>query len=79
VAFIGIPEFSFEPHSNNVSPVFQKRKFVTENLMKIDVYSLLPDSVKDYIAEEISEALVKNGHDNSIVLWDISCELPNEV
>ena len=36
-------------------------------------------SVKDYIAEEISEALVKNGHDNSIVLWDISCELPDEV
>ena len=29
--------------------------------------------------EEISEALVKNGHDNSIVLWDISCELPEEV
>ena len=47
--------------------------------MKIDVYSLLPDSVKDYIAEEISEALEENGYDNSIVLWDISCELPNEV
>ena len=47
--------------------------------MKIDIYSLLPDSVKDYITEEISEALEKNGHDNSIVLWDISCELPNEV
>ena len=47
--------------------------------MKIDIYSLLPDSVKDYIAEEISEALAKNGHDNSIVTCDISCELPNEV
>ena len=51
--------------------------------MKIDVYSLLPDNVKEYIAEEIaeeiSEALAKNGHDNSIVLWDISCELPEEV
>ena len=47
--------------------------------MKIDVYSLLPDSVKDYIAEEISEALAKNGHDNYIVTWDISCELPEEV
>tara|TARA_R100001440_G_scaffold248_1_gene750 strand:- start:448 stop:591 length:144 start_codon:yes stop_codon:yes gene_type:complete len=47
--------------------------------MKIDIYSLLPDNVKDFIADEISEALVKNGHDNSIVLWDISCELPEEV
>ena len=47
--------------------------------MKIDIYSLLPDNVKDFIADEISEALAKNGHDNSIVLWDISCELPEEV
>ena len=47
--------------------------------MKIDVYTLLPDKVKDYIAEEISEALAKNGHDNSIVTWDISCEQPKEV
>ena len=47
--------------------------------MKIDIYSLLPDSVKDYIAEEISEALEENGYDNSIVLWDISCELADEV
>ena len=47
--------------------------------MKIYVYTLLPDKVKDYIAEEISEALAKNGHDNSVVLWDISCDLPDEV
>ena len=47
--------------------------------MKIDVYSLLPDSVKDYIAEQISETLSENGYDNSIVLWDISCDLPDEV
>ena len=47
--------------------------------MKIDIYSLLPDNVKDFIADEISEALAKNGHDNSIVLWDISCELPEEI
>ena len=47
--------------------------------MKIDVYDLLPDSVKDYIAEEISEALAKNGYDNSIILWGISCELPKKV
>ena len=31
--------------------------------MKIDVYTLLPDKVKDYIAEEISEALAKNNED----------------
>ena len=47
--------------------------------MKIDIYSLLPDNVKDFIADEISEALEENGYDNSIVLWDISCELPDEV
>jgi len=45
--------------------------------MKIDVYNLLPDNVKEYIADEISEALAANGYDNSIVLWGISCELPN--
>jgi len=47
--------------------------------MKIDVYNLLPDNVKEYIADEISEALAKNGHDNSIVSWDILCELPEEI
>ena len=47
--------------------------------MKIDVFPLLPDKVADYIADEISEALAKNGYDNSIVLWDISCDLPDEV
>ena len=48
--------------------------------MKIDVYSLLPDHVKDYIAEEISEALAKNNIDNSAVSWDIECNVlePNE-
>jgi|TARA_Y100000114_G_scaffold131199_1_gene129262 hypothetical protein len=47
--------------------------------MKIDIYSLLPDSVKDYIAEEITEALAEHGYDYSIVVWDILCELPEEV
>ena len=47
--------------------------------MKIDVFSLLSDKVADYIADEICEALAKNGYDTSIVLWDISCELPDEV
>ena len=57
------------------SSTFQITKFI----MKIDVYTLLPDRVKEYIAEEISEALEENGYDNSIVLWDISCDLPDEV
>ncbi len=43
--------------------------------MKIDVYTLLPDKVKEYIAEEISEALVKNNIDNSAVRWDIDCNV----
>ena len=43
--------------------------------MKIDVYTLLPDKVKDYIAEEISEALAKNNIDNSAVSWDIDCNI----
>ena len=43
--------------------------------MKVDVYSLLPDHVKDYIAEEISEALAKNNIDNSAVSWDIDCNV----
>ena len=65
----------FKVDNNYVSPQFQKRKFVTENLMKIDVYTLLPDRVKDYIAEEISEALAKNNIDNSAVSWDIDCNV----
>ena len=44
-------------------------------MAKIDVYKLLPDKVKDYIAEEISEALSKNNIDNSAVSWDISCDV----
>ncbi len=47
--------------------------------MKIDIYSLLPDTAKDYIAEQISDTLSENGYDNSIVLWDTSCDLPDEV
>ena len=43
--------------------------------MKIDVYKLLPDKVKDYIAEEISEALAKNNIDNSAIIWDIDCNV----
>jgi len=45
--------------------------------MKIDVYTLLPDRVKDYIAEEISEALAKNNIDNSAISWDIDCNVLN--
>jgi len=54
-----------------VSPVLSKN-FIK---MKIDVYKLLPDKVKDYIAEEISEALAKNNIDNSAVSWDINCDV----
>ena len=43
--------------------------------MKIDIYSLLPDNVKDFIAEEISEALAKNNIDNSAISWDIDCHV----
>ena len=43
--------------------------------MKIDVYTLLPDRVKEYIAEEISEALAKNNIDNSAISWDIDCDV----
>lgn len=43
--------------------------------MKIDVFILLPDRVKDYIAEEISEALARNNIDNSAVCWDIDCNV----
>ena len=53
------------------SSTFQITKFI----MKIDVYTLLPDKVKDYIAEEISEALAKNNIDNSAVSWDIDCNV----
>ena len=43
--------------------------------MKINVYTLLPDKVKDYIAEEISEVLTKNNIDNSAFCWDIDCNV----
>jgi len=43
--------------------------------MKINVYTLLPDRVKDYIAEEISKALAKNNIDNSAISWDIYCNV----
>ena len=48
---------------------------ITKLIMKIDVYTLLPDRVKEYIAEEISEALAKNNIDNSAVSWDIDCNI----
>jgi len=47
--------------------------------MKVDVYSLLPDSVKESLGNEISEALSKNNYDVSLVTWDILCELPDEI
>ena len=53
------------------SSTFQITKFI----MKIDVYTLLPDRVKEYIAEEISEALAKNNIDNSAISWDIDCNV----
>jgi len=44
-------------------------------IMKINVYTLLPDKVKDYIAEEISKTLIKNNIDNSAFCWDIDCNV----
>ena len=41
--------------------------------MKVDVYSMLDGHVTDRIAEEISEALAKNGYDVSAISWDIDC------
>ena len=53
----------------------QTLKFANENLMKINVYTLLPNKVKDYIAEEISKTLAKNNIDNSAFCWDIDCNI----
>jgi len=41
--------------------------------MKVDVYSMLDGWIVDRIAEDIAEALSKNGYDVSSVSWDIDC------
>jgi hypothetical protein len=41
--------------------------------MKVDVYSMLDGHIVDRIAEDIAEALAKNGYDVSAVSWDIDC------
>ena len=41
--------------------------------MKVDVYSMLDGHTVDRIAEDIAEALSKNGYDVSAVSWDIDC------
>ena len=41
--------------------------------MKVDVYSMLDGQTVDRIAEDIAEALAKNGYDPSAVSWDIDC------
>ena len=42
-------------------------------LMKVDVYSMLDGWIVDRMAEDIAEALSKNGYDVSAVSWDIDC------
>ena len=42
-------------------------------IMKVDVYSMLDGHIVDRIAEDIAEALAKNGYDVSAVSWDIDC------
>jgi|TARA_B000000557_G_scaffold146693_1_gene119027 hypothetical protein len=48
--------------------------------MKVDVYSMLDGHTVDRIAEDIAEALSKNGYDVSAISWDIDCNVlsPNE-
>ncbi len=41
--------------------------------MKVDVYSMLDGWIVDRMAEDIAEALSKNGYDVSAVSWDIDC------
>jgi len=41
--------------------------------MKVDVYSMLDGWIIDRMAEDIAEALSKNGYDVSAVSWDIDC------
>ena len=41
----------------------------------VDVYSLLDGHITDRIAEEIAEALAKNGYDISALSWDIDCNV----
>ena len=45
--------------------------------MKVDVYSMLDGWIIDRIAEDIAEALSKNGYDVSAVSWDIDCTVHN--
>ena len=48
--------------------------------MKVDVYSLLDGWIIDRMADDIAEALAKNGYDVSAISWDIDCNVlsPNE-
>ena len=39
----------------------------------VDVYSMLDGWIIDRIAEDIAEALARNGYDVSAVSWDILC------
>ena len=43
--------------------------------MKVDVYSMLDGWIIDRIAEDIAEALSKNGYDVSAIEWDITCNV----
>ena len=43
--------------------------------MKVDVYSMLDGWIVDRMADDISEALAKNGYDVSCVSWDIVCNV----
>ena len=41
--------------------------------MKVDVYTMLDGWIVDRMADDIAEALAKNGYDVSCVSWDIDC------
>ena len=43
--------------------------------MKVDVYSMLDGWIVDRMADDIAEALAKNGYDVSCVSWDIDCNV----
>ena len=57
-----------------------QRLHASSILMKVDVYSMLDGHTVDRIAEDIAEALSKNGYDVSAISWDIDCNVlsPNE-
>tara|TARA_B100001250_G_C19626256_1_gene711680 strand:+ start:724 stop:894 length:171 start_codon:yes stop_codon:yes gene_type:complete len=40
-----------------------------------DVYSMLDGHTVDRLAEDIAEALAKNGYDVSAIEWDITCNV----